>query len=334
VISISIAMTPKEEKIKEHYDLAIIGGGPAGCSAAIYARRFMMDVVVISKHLGGLITDAELVDNYPGLPEISGKELGERFVNHAKKYKADFVEKFVTGIKKVNDEFEIKLEDGRTIKASTLIFATGETHNRLGVPGEEELTGKGVSYCAMCDAPLFKDKIVAVVGGGNTAFTDAQLLAKHGKKVYLIHRRTTFRADPIEVERVRATENIEFVIPYVVKRIIGENKVERLLLRKTEIKDGKIMETDETMELEVDGVFIDIGLRPNSLLAQDLGVNVNERGYIIVDEDMQTNIQGVYAAGDATDKASKFRQVVLAAAQGAIAAFSAYKYLKAKKTKK
>lgn len=332
---ISISLTaPKEENIKEHYDLAIIGAGPAGCSAAIYARRFMLETVVIGKDLGGLIADAEIVDNYPGLPEISGKELGQRFVEHAKKYKADFVEKFVTEIKRLDDEFEITLENGKKIRASTIIFATGEAHNKLEVPGEEELAGKGVSYCAICDAPLFKNKVVAVVGGGNTAFMDSQLLAKHAKKVYLIHRRTSFKADPIEVERVKNIENIEFVIPYVVKEIIGKDKVEKLLLRKTEIRDGKILETDETKELEVDGVFVDIGLRPNSLLAQDIGVNVDQKGYIIVDDEMQTNIPGIFAAGDVTNKASKFRQVVLAAAQGAIAAFSAFKYIRAKKTKK
>lgn len=318
-------------EVKEKYDLVIVGAGPAGCSAAIYARRFEIETLIIAKELGGLIVDAEIVDNYPALPEISGSELGSKFLEHAKKYMVDILMGEVESIEKKNSNFLLKTVDGRLIEAKTIILATGEKHRKLNVPGEEDFLGRGVSYCGICDAPLFKNRIVAVVGGGNVAFSDAQLLAKHANKVILIHRRNWFRADPIEVKRVRENNKIEILTPYIVREIKGNVKVEKLLLEKTREIGGKVTPTGELREIEVDGIFVDIGLIPNSELAKKVGISVNDKGYIIVDDYMRTNVEGVFAAGDVTDKASKFRQVVLAAAQGAIAAISAYNYLRSKK---
>ncbi len=322
------AINRLEEK---EFDVVVVGGGPAGCTAALYSRRFNLSTLVISERFGGLITDAEIVENYPGIPNISGGQLGELFVNHAKKYGARFYQARVEKIYRKDTKFFSKLSDGTEVSSKTIILATGERHRKLNVPGEREFLGKGVSYCAVCDAPLFKGKKVAIVGGGNVAFSDAQVLAKHASEVYLVHRRNWFRADPIEVERVKKTSNIKLITPYVVKEIRGKKSVEKIILEKTKEENGKVIPTGETRELDVDGVFIAIGLIPNSELARQIGAKVNERGYIVVDDFMRTTVDGVFAAGDCTDKASRFRQVVVSAAQGAIAAISVFNYLKSSK---
>ena len=319
---------PETNEVKKEYDLVILGGGPAGCSAAIYAKRYALDTLMVSRDFGGLIADAEIVDNYPGLPEVTGSELGDKFYVHAKKYGVDTKTAEVESISKNIKGYLIKLSSDETIQAETIIIAVGEKHRKLNVKGEEEFLGKGVSYCAICDAPLFKGKTTAVIGGGNTAFMDAQILAKHASKVVLIHRRNWFRADPIEVQRVKQTDNIEILTPYIVKEIKGGKKVEKLVLEKTEEREGKVYPTGEQTEVPVDGVFVDIGLIPNTEFLSDSGIKLDERGYIVVDDNMATNLPGVFAAGDCTDKASKFRQVVLAAAQGAVAATSAYNFLR------
>lgn len=309
---------------KKEYELIIIGAGPAGCSASLYAKRFLIDTLIIAKRFGGLINDAEIIDNYLGIPEIKGEELAKKFVEHALKYNPDYLEDEVLKIEKIDERFKVITRNYK-IFSKALIIATGETHRKLNVKGENEFLGKGVSYCALCDAPLFKNKIVCVVGGGNTAFTDAQLLAKYAKKVYLIHRRNWFRADPIEVKKVKENEKIEILTPFIIKEIIGEKRVEKILIERV---DESLNPTGETKEVEVDGIFIDVGLIPVSELVKEIGVEIDERGYIIVDDEMKTNVKGVFAAGDVTNKASNFRQAIIAAAQGAIAAFSAFKYLK------
>ena len=318
------------KKIKDVYDVIVIGGGPAGCTAALYLRRFLLDTLVISKEFGGLLNEAGLIDNYPTVPEIMGSSLGERFVKHAEKYGATFLMEEVVDVSRDGEYFNVKTYF-RSVKARALIIATGEVHKKLDVPGEEEFSGRGVSYCAVCDAPLFKNKIVAVVGGGNTAFTDAQLLSKYADKVYLIHRRTWFRADPIEVSRVKSNPKIVLRTPFIVKEIRGREKVEELLLEKTREEKGKVIPVGDYETLKIDGVFVDIGLIPNSSIAKKLGVKLDEHGYIIVDDEMKTNVPGVFAAGDVTNIASKFRQIIIAAAQGAIASYSAYNYLRGKK---
>jgi len=326
-ISLSL---PTKKEIRKEYDLVIVGAGPAGCSAALYARRYTLSTLIIAKKFGGLIADAEIVDNYPGLPEISGSDLANKFLEHAKKYGAETYMQEVLEIQKQDNIFVIKLADGKEVRAKSIILALGEKHRKLNVPGEKEFEGRGVSYCAVCDAPLFKNEVVAIVGGGNVAFSDVQVLAKHAKKVYLIHRRNWFRADPIEIEKVKKTPNIEFKTPYIIKEIRGKEKVESLLLQKVKEENGKIVELNEFEELKVSGLFVAIGLIPNTELAEKLGIELDQKGYIVVDDCMKTNIEGVFAAGDCTNKGAKFRQVVLAAAQGAIAATSAFKYLKEK----
>ncbi len=330
-ISIQPAPESRKEEIKEEYDLVIVGAGPAGCSAGLYAGRFLLNTLIIYEKLGGMIADAWEVDNYPGIQRVSGSELSLKLFEHAKSYGVDALLGVVEEIRKVEDLFHIfAREREREIRARCVIIATGEKRRKLGVPGEDELLGKGVSYCAICDAPLFKEKVVALVGGGNTAFIDAQILARHAKKVILIHRRNWFRADPVNVERAKKTENIEIKTPYIVKKITGKGKVERLILERTEEREGKVFGTGDYNELRVDGIFIDIGLEPNSELARSIGVELDERGYIIVDDEMRTNVPGIFGAGDVTNKGSIFRQAILAAAQGAIAAYSTYNYIRKK----
>lgn len=315
-----------ENEVKDEYDLVIIGAGPAGLNAALYAGRFKISTLVISKELGGTLNEADIIENYLGFERITGKELTEKFVNHAKIYDIHFLENYVTNIVKENNYFIVETSSKR-IKTKSIILATGERHRKLNLPKEKELTGKGISYCAACDAPLFKDKEVAIVGGGNVAFSDAQILARHAKKIYLIHRRKEFRADPIEVERVKNLKNVEILVPYVVKEIIGEKKLEGIVIEEV---DENLNPTGKTINLRIEGLFVAIGMEPNNELAKKLGVSVDENGYIIVDDYMRTNVEGIFAAGDVTNKGSIFRQIILAAAQGSIAAFSVFKYLKSK----
>jgi len=320
-LGFSLGELSTSSKLKESYDVVVVGGGPAGLTAGLYAGRSMLSTAVISKDFGGQVLDAHLVENYPGFPAIKGSELMERFKEHAKKFGAELVNAEVTAIRKEGDHFVIESTAGST-RAKVVIYATGSVHRKLGVPGEEELLGKGVSYCAICDAALFRGKVVAVVGGGNTAFMDAELLTEYASKVYLIHRRRGFRAEPIYVERLKKNPKVEFVVPYVVLRIEGKDKVEKLILKN--------VETGELKELPVDGVFIDIGMVPQTELLKPLGVKLDEKGYVVVNPDQSTNVEGLFAAGDVTTACNGVHQIITAAAQGAVAALSAYEYIKAK----
>ncbi len=317
-ISLSLGTVGKKE-LGEEYDVVIIGGGPAGLTAAIYAGRSLLRTAVISKDFGGQVLDAHLVENYPGFPSIKGSELMDRFREHAEKFGAEMIQAEVTTIEKEGKWFRIKTTIGET-RAKVVIYSTGSVHRKLKVPGEEELQGKGVSYCAICDAALFRGKSVAIVGGGNTALMDAELLTQYVEKLYIIHRRREFRGEPIYVERLRKEDKVEFVVPYIVKRILGKERVEGVEIENRETGERKI--------LKVDGVFIDIGMEPQTDLVKPLGVELNEKGYIKVREDMSTNVEGFYAAGDVTTACRGIHQIVTAAAQGAIAAISAYEYLK------
>ena len=305
-----------------NYDVIIIGAGPAGLSAAIYAKRFKLNTLVISKDIGGNIALADIVENYPGFKSISGKDLVNSFYEHAKHYGAEIINDIVIDIEK-KELFEVKTYSEKVFYSKSLIIATGEKYKKLGLPKENEL--KGISYCATCDAPLFNNKVVAVVGGGDTAISYARILSQHANKVYLIHRRKEFRAAPIDLEKIRNDKKIEILTPYVIKELIGDKKISGIVIEEV---DENLRPTGKVKELKVDGLFVAIGLEPNNEIAIRIGVKVDENGYIIVDDEMKTNVEGVFAAGDVTNKGAKLRQVVLAAAQGAIAAFSAFKYIK------
>jgi thioredoxin reductase (NADPH) len=320
-INLSVSNIFTTENLDKEWDVIIVGGGPAGYTAALYCGRYRLKTLVITKDIGGTLNDANIIDDYPGLENIKGSEMGKLFKKHAEKYGAKTLLENVVRIEKLPDErFKVLTNLGKEFIAKVVIIATGSQRKRLNVPGENL---KGVSYCAECDAPLFKDKIVGVIGGGNSAFHDAQVLAQHAKEVYIIHRRDEFRADPIEVEEAKKNPKIKFLLNKVVKEIKGTEKVEEVILQDTK--------TGEISSIKLDGLFIAIGLAPLSEIAKGLNVNIDESGHIVVDQCGKTNITGLLAAGDVTTQICNLRQVVTAAAQGAVAAYSAFMYIKTKK---
>ena len=299
------------------YDVAIIGAGPAGLSAAIYAARGGLHTVVFERGLvGGQIVLTADVENYPGFEEnMSSFDIIDKMKKQADKFKAEFKDEEVVSI--TFDEYDkIIKTNQQEYKFKTIIIATGANPKKLEVPGEERLTGRGVSYCATCDGALYRDKVVAVVGGGDSAVEEAIFLTRFAKKVYLIHRRDQLRAVKIVQERAFKNEKIEFVLDSVVREIKGKTFVEDLVLYNKKTK--------KTSELKVDGVFIYVGINPNNQLIASK-VKLDEQGFIVADETMHTNFPGVYAAGDIVHKV--LRQVVTAASDGAIAAFSAEKWI-------
>ena len=300
------------------YDVIIIGSGPAGLAAAIYAKRAELNVIVIEKAglSGGQIINTYEVDNYPGTPGISGFELSTKFREHADKLDAFFINGEVTDFALDGSAKIITMEDGTQYKTKTVIIATGGAPRHLGVPGEEALSGMGVSYCATCDGAFFKNKTVAVVGGGDVAVEDAIFLARICKRVYVIHRRDQFRASKSISSRLLALENVTVLWDSVVDNIVGEDKVEKI-----EVTNIKTQEKDN---YDVAGVFIAVGYLPSSDIYQKV-VATDEAGYIVAGENCETNIPGVFAAGDVRTK--ELRQILTAAADGANAITGVEKYL-------
>lgn len=289
------------------YDVIIIGSGPAGLSAAIYGQRARLNTLVLEKQplSGGQILDTYEVDNYPGLPGMNGFDLGMKLREHADTMGASFVQNGVTKVEKAEEGFRVYTNKD-TYDTRTVVFATGASHRKLMAPGEERLAGRGVSYCATCDGAFFRDKVTAVVGGGDVALGDALFLARACKKVYLIHRRDQLRGAGILQEQVKKAENIEIIWDTQVEEILGEEQVEKIrLYNKKE---------DSQRELPVDGVFVAVGIIPNSQLAEGL-VSLDAGGYIVAGEDGRTSLEGVFAAGDVRTK--QLRQVITAAADGA-----------------
>ncbi|MET1102156.1 MAG: FAD-dependent oxidoreductase [Pyrodictiaceae archaeon] len=309
-------------KLEPEYDVVIVGGGPAAFSAAIYASRFSLKAVIITDRIGGLLTEAGIVDDYLGIPEVHASKLIMLFQRHVRKYGVRIVLDKVTRFYKNNETkyYIVETMRRRRTKTKTVIVAIGTRRRKLGVPGEQEFLGKGVSYCSICDAPLYKDSdAVAVVGGGDAALEGAVMLSDYAKKVYLIHRRSRFRAQPYYVKQVLSRPNIELVLDSIVTEIRGRERVEEIVVKN--LKSG----VEKT--IRVDGVFIEIGFEPHIEWAKLNGLELDEKGYIKVDEWMRTNLPGVFAAGDCTNKWYGFRQIITAAAMGAVAAYSAYNYI-------
>lgn len=299
------------------YDLAILGAGPAGISAAIYASRGRLNTLWLEKKFvpGGQIVNTYEVDNYPGMPGVTGLELGEAMAAHAEKLGISPKRETVLSI--VNDgRIKIIRTEEKEYQARAVLLALGAEHRTLGIPGEHELSGMGVSYCATCDGAFYRDAAVAVVGGGNVAVEDAVFLARICKKVYLVHRRQELRADKILQERLFACENVEMIWDSVPVSIEGDGQVEALKIRG--------VKTGEEKTLPVDGVFIAVGIIPNTEKVRDL-VDLDEGGYIAAGEDGVTSTPGFFAAGDVRTK--QLRQVVTAVADGASAVDSVQRYL-------
>lgn len=304
------------------YDLIIVGAGPAGLAASIYASRYKLNHIVIGKEIGGLVNEAHEIGNYPGFPSISGTELMQKFVDHARSLGAEIVSDEVVHIHRLDDRFEVETRSGNKYEAKTLIIATGLERRKLNIPGEKEFVGRGVSYCAACDAFFFKDKAVCVIGGSDSAAMAALALAQFAKKVYIIYRRSELRCEPVWKERIEKNEKIEVIYNTNVVEIIGKDRVEGVRLNNP-YQGSEI--------LNVDGVFIEIGFTPGTSLVSEIGVDINENGYIKIEQNCSTNVPGVFAAGDITSGSAGLRQIVTAVAEGAISAYSAFRYLKGKK---
>lgn len=303
------------------YDLIIIGSGPAGLSAAIYGMRAGLKLLVLEKApmSGGQVLNTYEVDNYLGLPAVNGFDLGMRFREHADKLGVEFREAAVTSIANEGGRTRI-FTDGGELEAKTVILATGAVHALLGVPGEERLGGRGVSYCATCDGAFFKGKTVAVVGGGDVALEDAAYLARTCEKVYLIHRRDELRGATILQQQLKTLPNVEILYSHVVEEILGEDEVRGIRLKN--------LKSDETSELAVSGVFVAVGIRPATETVRDI-VACDESGYVLAGEDCATDAAGIFAAGDVRKK--PIRQIVTAVADGANAAVAAEHYCRTHK---
>ena len=310
------------EKVRQNimeniYDLAILGAGPAGICAAIYATRAKLNTIWLDKKFvqGGQIVDTYEVDNYPGLPGITGLDLGEAMAGHAAKLGMKPQRETVRSIE-VEQGIKVIRTKKNEYRARAVIIACGATHRHLGIPGEEELSGMGVSYCATCDAAFFQDRTVVVVGGGNVAVEDAILLSRTCKKVYLVHRRDELRAEKILQESLFACKNVELIWDSIPLSIEGTDKVEALKIQNKKTQEESFIETD--------GVFIAVGIVPGTEKFKDL-VKLDEAGYIVAGEDGITSEPGIFAAGDIRTK--NLRQVVTAVADGANAVVSAQRYL-------
>ena len=302
----------------EKYDLIVIGSGPAGLSAAIYGKRAGLSLLVMEKQpmSGGQILNTYEVDNYLGMPGINGFDMGMQFREHADRLGAEFVTAEVTGVEDYGTHKLVHTDQG-IYEAEALILATGAEHAHLGVPGEMEFSGKGVSYCATCDGAFFRGKTVVVVGGGDVALEDAIYLARFCKKVYCVHRRDAFRGAFVLQEELKALDNVEILYNTIVTEIHGEISVNGVTLQDVSTGEKRLLQTD--------GVFIAIGIKPNTGLFHEL-VDCREDGYVIAGEDCVTSREGVFVAGDIRYK--PLRQIVTAVADGANAAVSAGAYLK------
>lgn len=300
-------------------DLAIIGAGPAGLTAAIYAARALLEVNVFEKGLlGGQAATATHVENYPGFPDgIEGVELIEKMKKQAENFGAKIV---FAEVREINWKERKLITSRGEVETQALIIASGTSPRELGVKGEREFKGKGVSYCAVCDGAFYTDERVAVVGGGNTAVEEALYLTKFASKVYLIHRRDSLRAERILQERLFSNPKIEVLWNTVVKEIKGDNFVKGILVEN--------LSTGETKEINISGIFVYIGLKPNTSLVEGL-VKLDKDGFIITNEDMETSVEGIFAAGDVRSKG--LRQIATAVGDGAIAAISAEKYIREQK---
>jgi len=294
------------------YDLIVLGGGPTAIGCAIYAARFALNVLIVGKTFGGLITTTHLVENYPGIASTSGQGLMDMFKEHMNSLNIPYISDEIRSIEKADDHF-ILHSFFQKFKAYTVCIATGSERKKLGIPGEEEFAGRGVSYCATCDGPFYKDKVVIVVGGSDSAAKEALFLSQNVKKVYIVYRGEEIRAEPINKKRVYENDKIEIIYNTNIVEIKGDTSVKSVIF-------------DNGKEFDINGVFIEVGSIPNSDLAKRISVKINEKDEIMINRKSETNISGIFAAGDVAD--APFKQAITGVAEGVIAAFSAFDYVK------
>lgn len=305
--------------VEGQYDIVIAGQGAAGFAAGLYAARYQTKPVIIGETFGGETAIGGSIENYPGYVDIDGFDLMMHFRDQVVKYDVPIVDDKVTKVVGVEGCYEVETEYSGTYQTQTVILAIGRERRKLGLPNEEEWTGKGVSFCSVCDAPLHKDNVVAVVGGGNAAVEGAVLLAKYATQVYLIYRGSEFfRPERIIVDELNRTPNITQLLETNVVELQGTDDLEGIRIDKP---------LNGSDEMAVDGIFIEIGADPRADIPKELGMNLNDEDEVIVDTAMRTNIPGIFAAGDLTNASGDLKQTITAAAQGAIAASAAYKYI-------
>ncbi|PGP11602.1 thioredoxin-disulfide reductase [Bacillus cereus] len=298
------------------YDVIIIGAGPAGLTAAIYAARANLKTLMIERGVpGGQMVNTEEIENFPGFESILGPELSTKMFSHSQKFGAEYTYGDVKGIS-IDGDYKIVETSKQNYKTKTIIIATGTEHKKLGVPGEKEFSGRGVSYCAVCDGAFFKEKELVVIGGGDSAVEEALYLTRFASKVTVIHRRDQFRAQPILQERLMNNPKVEIIWNHTVDEILGDRVVEKLSIRD--------VNTGERKEFTANGAFIYIGMLPLTEAFKSLPIS-NEEGFIITNEHLETSIPGIFAAGDCREK--MLRQVVTATADGSIASQSAQHYI-------
>ena len=305
----------------KQYDVIIVGAGPAGLAAGLYAGRMELKAIALDRGApGGQLLNTLDIEDYPGFEHITGQELSEKMEAHARKFGLELDYDEVLEIYKEGDEVVVKGQVN-TYKAPAVIVTAGGQPKKLDIPGEEEFAGRGVSYCAICDGAFFKDQVVAVVGGGDSAVEEGTFLTRYASKVYIIHRREQFRAQPVAVAAARANPKVEFILNTVVEEIVGqENRLQKLKLRN--------LKTDETSELEVGAVFPFVGFLPNSNIFRD-HVEHDELGYLYTDTNMATNVEGIFAAGDVRHQLTK--QITTAVGDGTTAVVAVTKMLEERK---
>lgn len=304
------------------YDLIIVGAGPAGITASIYASRYKLNHIVVGEVPGGLITEAHSVCNFPTEMDISGFELMQKMQDNAVHLGAEILSmEKVSKIKKDGDIFQVDTESGKNFQSKTVLLATGTKRRKLGLPSEDKYLGKGLAYCATCDAMFYRDKITAVVGGGNSALTAALYLAEVASKVYLLVRKNNLNGEGIWIDQVNKNEKIEILYNSQVKNLKGETKLTEVDIEKD----------SETSSLLVDGLFVEIGTNPDTYLFDSLNIKTDEKKYLQVDQAQKTSLTGVWAAGDITTNSNNFRQVITACSEGAVAAYDVFTYLQQRK---
>ena len=304
--------------LKNKYSLIIIGAGPAGLTASIYASRFKVDNLIIGQALGGLVFEAHKICNYPSETEITGFELVNKMQEHAKKFGTSIIIDKVVGVDKVdNNEFKITTQSNKEFYAQTILLATGTEHRKMNLPNENKFLGKGVSYCATCDAMFYRDKTVAVIGGSDSANTTSLYLAEVAQKVYQIYRGEKLRGEAVWIEQIKNNKKIEVIYQTQVKGLVGDEKLKSIILDKP-------YKSNSTIKL--DGLFVEIGTVPQKVLIKDLSLKTDERDYVIVGQDQKTSQVGVWAAGDITNSSNNFRQIITACSEGAIATENIFKF--------
>lgn len=305
------------------YDLAIIGAGPAGLNASIYAARYGLKAVVIGAVTGGLAGTTHEIGNWLGTEKIAGFEFAMNMVKHAKSYNTPIIERMVEEITKTEAGFKIAIAGNDPIEAKTILLAMGTSHRKLNAIGENKFLGKGISYCATCDGFFYKGKDVVVIGGNDAAAMAAVYLGDIANKVTIIYRKDYLRAEQVWQDSIAKNPKINILYNSNVTEMLGEEKLEKLKVTNN---------SGEISEVSADGVFIEIGSEPNNELFSALGVKIDEQGFVEIQADGSTSAKGVYAAGDLTNGSNKFRQIITAASEGAIATVSIQKYLKQTKS--